>query len=506
MPNIVSKRNLSIFAIPVFILLIISILPPVSGQDTTEAGNITFLDISAQFFSDCWAGYYGRIFEGSPSSPTSINAVGGTVTELDITLDCSPINNSNYLLISESSTSPSLPSLTAGNIFAINAIVGNGTDSGNNTFRYMRSYLIAGDYTIDNVSTFYPYINESAQNESFEEGFLNDSSSDDMVFAVSMTFDTWGFNNQTQDYQMVLPTPCGGNKTYYIYVDTCIVPRVIFEEEEVEAPKPGMLRYYILAYPELPVNITPERVELIVDMVLHRNVVKPTEELPGTLYFNYTGNYSLSLRVVLTIKELELYQTLKVELQPYDYLTKNFSFIIPLDAENGFYNVTAHFMWGDRRANLSGVLTREFAVWTPPRVPPSFRIYETLPMECNCFLIACSDVFTIIMILIAFSAILIAFASLWKHEPISIQERRHYSVYIIFILSFSPVALLPIDLCLALILSFVDIIVCIMYYLSVVPIERKKPKRKRKKRRKRRAEKRGKLTFATFSGRHHRSP
>ncbi|MBN2518165.1 MAG: hypothetical protein JXB14_04930 [Candidatus Altiarchaeota archaeon] len=512
MPIESSLRTLGNLTFLALALLCLSPCIVLGESDTATGGTVTFLNITARLDTDCWAGYYGDIIEGSPSSPTVVNAFGGTVSELDITFDCSPINDSNYLLVTESEFSPTLSNLVAGSPSAIDSLVGNESDSGTNTFSSSASHLIAGTYLINSVPTFYPFINDSWQSNIFAEGFLNDTG--DMVFAVSLAPGTWSFNNELNDYQMVLPTPCGGNKTYFFYIDTCLPRQPAFEEEVEEVPTElgqVALKYYILFYPEAPLNITPERAELFVDMQLHKAALRPLDNLAGTLYFNYTGEYDLYLRVALTVDELELYSDpyISVHIPPDGFVTKNFSFMIPLDAEDGFYNLTEHIMWGDRKANLSGTLSREFMVWTPPRLPTTFRedVLIERPGFCNCFLIACADVFMITMLLVAFSLVMVAFASLWKHRPVSLKEERHYSVYFIFLLAFSPAVVYLFEPCVALILGFVDIITCIIYYLSIVPVSKeKKPRRRKKKRREeRKPRQRNRLTFSTFSAPSRRS-
>jgi hypothetical protein len=457
-----------------FIAGLILILPLSGGQsDIAGSGNITYLNFYAENGSNCWAGFYGEVSTG-PNYPLTLNASGGNITNVDISLDVPLI--SDYLIISNSSVAPYIPALVAGDISHIDAFTST-SESGSNTFIYLRDYILASTNFSD-VSTAFPLVGGSQQISSFMEGFFENGST--LVFTPSVESDLMGYDDETHDYQLILPVPCGGNMTYHIHHNLSYLPAVVEEEEELKKEKgPAEAIWYLFVTPTLPrVNITVPAL-LDAELILGKKIVEPLEILPITLVLNYTGDYEIRLRAVVNIEAFDLSMAKDLNLRPNSVRFEDFDMQIPGDAEEGNYTVIADILFVDRKADLSGNLQDTFIVRrTPPaKYEPYVPVVTQLEVACNCFGIACFDTLLLTIFLTVISEIIIGLGSLRKHHIIGIEEVRRRHMYAIFIIAIFPILLIPLALCMAFVLSFVDLICSVIYWLSVVPGKPRKKKR-----------------------------
>ncbi len=216
--------------ISLVILLAISILtysllahavkdPP--GSYEAQGGNITPINMTTVTQTQVWQGFAGQIYFITPTSPTKKNATGGWVngSNFNLTVPCTPVSVSGNILYSNSSNPPI--GLVPGNLTILDNYVTKLSDSGTHTFKNLTTFVIGG-VTINNVPTTYTFVNDTPQNKVFREGYLNDINNN-MVFAVQIYEEIYGYNFTKLDYQAILPTRPRNTTTYYITTDLKVV-------------------------------------------------------------------------------------------------------------------------------------------------------------------------------------------------------------------------------------------------------------------------------------------
>lgn len=195
------------FSISIYLFLCI---PFVSGDPIVASnGYITQLDISdSNKITTNWQGLYGIIQNGYF---VDFNLTGNmsNISQLNIT---SP-SNIEYLLFSNS-TLDSLSGFSPGNVTQLDHMLGSTSDNATNTFNSKSNFTLAG-VTIYDVPTAYTHVNGNQQNSYFREGFLIKGST--FVFITEVK-NNIGFNNISQDYQVILPLAPPSLNIYFVYV------------------------------------------------------------------------------------------------------------------------------------------------------------------------------------------------------------------------------------------------------------------------------------------------
>ena len=100
----------------------------------------------------------------------------------------------------------------------------SGDDNISSTFSgtNLETYVVAGfSVGVGDCFSSNAYVNNVSQNSSFEEIVLFDDS--DIIFAAEIEDDVAGYDNNTYDFQMIVPDygneSIGGNVIYYLYVE-----------------------------------------------------------------------------------------------------------------------------------------------------------------------------------------------------------------------------------------------------------------------------------------------
>ncbi|NJD77086.1 MAG: hypothetical protein FIB08_08340, partial [Candidatus Methanoperedens sp.] len=198
-----------------------------------SGGYITRADFPGIFYNYTrfWQGYYSVIISGSsPILNSSYNYSSGltnyTFNQSGIGINTisgvqlgANIREGDYLLITTSPVPPVLTNLTSGNISSIDAITGQGDESGTNTFTSSSSYRIpyTGGTILTDVPTLYTFTNSLPQFNYFKEGLLQDENGT-IVFAVPISSSPVpGYDGSSYYFQFMLPNNESNPLTYYMF-------------------------------------------------------------------------------------------------------------------------------------------------------------------------------------------------------------------------------------------------------------------------------------------------
>lgn len=181
------------------------------GSTQAEGGNITGVNLTALAKSRVWQGFFG--------------SVSGNITLQDNTNDqfyswtLETVNGSVFASQTSAVNWTSVSGVT--NCSTDQNVSGNGNDRVNRTFTQNASltgWSVAG-ITITDACQTWTYVNNASQSTYFEEIMLNASNAYS-IYATKINFNTTGYNNATQDYQMLVPdTRNVSTTTYYFYVE-----------------------------------------------------------------------------------------------------------------------------------------------------------------------------------------------------------------------------------------------------------------------------------------------
>ncbi len=204
-----------------------------AGALQGSGGNINQVDFLGLFYNYTryWQGYYSVITTASsPVLNSSYNYSSGstnysfnqsgiginTIQKLELGAS---IREGDYLLITTSPVPPVLTNLTAGNVSSIDAITGQGDESGTNTFTSKSSYRIpyTGGTILTDVPTLYTFVESKPQFNYFKEGLLQDENGT-VVFAVPISSSPVpGYDGSTYYFQFILPNNESNPLTYYMF-------------------------------------------------------------------------------------------------------------------------------------------------------------------------------------------------------------------------------------------------------------------------------------------------
>jgi len=216
------------------IVILALVLPLVTAQNftTADAGNVTMLNISFKRLTDHWQGFFGQIIIGTNvSGPTVLNATGSRVNESGIApgnvflqVNCNNPNISGMIFLSNSTEPPT--GIVPGNLSVLDILTGNMSDSGTNTFTGTSTFNVSGSL-IAGVPTAYSFVNSTAQNLSFREGFFMKGNT--LVFGTIIENNTLSFNESLVDYQIMVLAPNRTTVPYYLFFDLVITcpPQIV---------------------------------------------------------------------------------------------------------------------------------------------------------------------------------------------------------------------------------------------------------------------------------------
>ncbi len=174
-----------------------------SASASAQGGNVTYLNISARnATSRYWQGYVGEIMvDSSASSTPSALAKAGELTALNLTFSCTPLH-----IYATTDATLDIVGIAAGNTTVLDAYLGipaSYAESGNNTFQNTTSSFIISGSAISNVPSTHTNVYDSPGNTTFDLGFL--TASETFYFATHQVSDLRGYDNETHDYQLLVP-------------------------------------------------------------------------------------------------------------------------------------------------------------------------------------------------------------------------------------------------------------------------------------------------------------
>lgn len=208
-------RNLTTIGVGIVILgFFLIFLVCGQGNETSEGGYITPVDLSAISQAVYWQGYFGEVIVSGTGTSNTAVAKGGNLTELNLyfTSNCSVASLSGEIYTTTAS-SVQWSSIVAGTTAQVDSYLGlNSSDpeSGTNTFTINLNYNVSGN--LINAPATYTFVNSSPSNV-FDTGVLNDTIS--LVYVTSVQTDQVGFESNTHDFQLIVPVLLSSTPTYY---------------------------------------------------------------------------------------------------------------------------------------------------------------------------------------------------------------------------------------------------------------------------------------------------
>ena len=177
-------------------------------------GHIYSVIVNITKSTDVWFGLYGNVSSSGSSEATSSP---GNVTRL--TLYYPNCRGNRTYILSSLSNSISFQNLTRGDPVVLDIIYlgypPDKPDSANNTFQQIKDYLF-DNFNITNVSVTYTYTYNGTPY--FDLGLLYDNSTGHFVYITTVKPHSRAYNNESADYQMMLPVRNGSSEeTYYFF-------------------------------------------------------------------------------------------------------------------------------------------------------------------------------------------------------------------------------------------------------------------------------------------------
>ena len=193
-----------------------------------SGGYISTINISSTTQNVRWKGMVGQV----TGSFTLDDSVGSTLFDWSIT------EVAGEVYATRNSTSPTWTNIQCANVTLMeteNVLINhtsaddNLTATFNTTSGASHSQFVVGTTTIsaNTCPTLNTYVNNVTQDSSFEEMALTDStdfsSGGSIIYASILEQDANGFDNQTYDFQMIVPengeATFTGSTAYYLYVE-----------------------------------------------------------------------------------------------------------------------------------------------------------------------------------------------------------------------------------------------------------------------------------------------
>jgi hypothetical protein len=172
-----------------------------------DGRNITQIDITGNYGTEHWQGFYGTIADEAISIRNYNKKNNDVVQNFYLNI---LVHEGDYLFITNSSLPPVISELHAGSIESVDEITGKGYDSGSNTFTYFSTYRIP--YTgiiLYKVPVLYMF-NGRQRTDYLMEGLLEDANGN-LVFVVQLN----DFPYENNNFSFMLPY--NNNLTYSIF-------------------------------------------------------------------------------------------------------------------------------------------------------------------------------------------------------------------------------------------------------------------------------------------------
>ncbi|MCK4491510.1 MAG: hypothetical protein KAU03_02725, partial [Candidatus Altiarchaeales archaeon] len=216
-------RNLTIIGVSIIILEFFFVFSVCGqGNETSEGGYITPIDLSAISQAVYWQGYFGEVIVGGAGASNTAVATGGNLSELNLyfTSNCSVASIGGEIYATTAS-SVQWSGIVAGNTTQVDSYLGLGSsdpESAANTLTINLNYNVSGN--IINAPATYTFVNSSPSNV-FDTGILNDTLN--LIYVTNIQVDQSGFESNTHDFQVLLPVPLGSTPTYYFSAELDII-------------------------------------------------------------------------------------------------------------------------------------------------------------------------------------------------------------------------------------------------------------------------------------------
>ena len=188
-----------------------------------KAGEIMQVNLQLHYNADIWQGFYGLAFRvPSYTQQQSAVAVGGTVYLQHLAFDCLKTNDGNipelYASTSQNIDWDSVESATPDMVDSYLEVQPDNFMSASNTFTGLINVML-GNRNITNIPAAHTKKFGAPDSTDFDIGILRDSKNNLIyVTHVTPTY-TKGFNNQTINYQLMVPVKYGTQPVYYFFSD-----------------------------------------------------------------------------------------------------------------------------------------------------------------------------------------------------------------------------------------------------------------------------------------------
>lgn len=196
-------------------------------QINAQGGNVTQLEINATSLTNRWQGYYGNI-----SGQITLNdAQGNTFYDWSAGSNFAPIGNiyaanqsvtdwTDVICLNLTSDDVATEGISAS---ILETMYGMGTSDGDGvdeTFTGTED-IVVGSNTLTNCAATNIYTNSSSVAGVWNETLLTENQTNAVIYATEIEQDTFGFDNRTWDFQMMVGEDgdTAGATTYYFYVE-----------------------------------------------------------------------------------------------------------------------------------------------------------------------------------------------------------------------------------------------------------------------------------------------
>jgi len=195
-----------------------------------EAGNLTELEVNITQQTDHWQGYYGNITGvitlDDASNNTMYSWTGTINAKGNIYATTNTVSNWPQVECMNTTERPGFNCtgedeicLNISSVHSTYGMVDSDGDTVAKTFTSTNKITV-DTLTLTNCPATNLYENSTAQSKKWNETLLTINNTNNLIFAVQLENDKYGFNNQTWDFQiMVAENDAAGTTQYYFYVE-----------------------------------------------------------------------------------------------------------------------------------------------------------------------------------------------------------------------------------------------------------------------------------------------